>query len=657
MNTLKKRCIQINMILFGIFAFTLMCPFTAYATNTTNSNETVDYLENITGINFNYTMNNIYNKNNSQLVHNETNFTTKISITDERANVNIPTIKIEMLNQLIQSIIFLFTIIITIGIAIHQVLEPKYHQLLKSLLFNKKHLLLLALTMGIYFIVLCINFFIEYYDPWLKIEFAVLFIPILYLLYLLYKLINYSNKSILIDSYLTSLSELDVFSEVCNKIGYPKEEDISAPHLRLKYALFTNNKTIDFPTFESEIKLDNEKIRELNLKIKNNNQEADIESVFEIIEFSIDKSEYYFLSKHMDTIYDIFYQILMDKTLNNTIKENITSFLIDNYSNLVKLSIHKEDFQYYTIVIRYYERLGKLLIDINYLNGVRKIVENVGKHSLDLNEKIFHINYSYKGNDCIFSLINYYIDIDTNTYDDEEVEKWLQMIGAVAEDIVTVDYQIKYRSIRNDSLHQTKLSYNPVDKIIKDLTLLNDKIIQNINLKNNDSVNGERVIEITSSILKNITIKLLEIDDFSTTYNVYAAYEKITQNSINKEIHYSLNYILHDLHKIGHEILTKEWYNNANAFLFDIAKLGVSASNKDLINPYTSNKEWFHVFAEILKYLYEMFIDIFGEEPHQKYPDDFFTELKITSDSEKFEDYYKLCKPDTIIIEDIKEEP
>jgi len=655
MNKFVKNIICITTILSGIFALILICSFIAYASNFTNLNETVDSTENATNINSNYTIyENISGKYNSQFTDDNTNFTINIFTKNAESNINIFNIKMNILNQIIQLIIFILTIIMAVNIATYQILEPKFHPLFKALMFKRTIFIVLASVLLVNFGILTYNFVNIPSNTMLNIELTVLFLSTISLIILFYKLIRYSNKSSLIVAYLNSLNNYDIFAEVCNKFGYPNEEKKSEISLILK-SVFLNDAKDNNPSVGKEnLKLDNEQIKLLNKKIKEHKNESDIESIFDIMASMIEKSEYKFFHKHINKIHEILFPILKDKSLNSTMRENIVYFLIINYDKLIKISIDKEDFEYYVFLIEAYEKLGEILIDVEDFKSVKIVVDQIGKYSFDINRKIFHIDYSYKPSDSIFKLINYYID--TETYNEQIVQKWLEIIGAIAEDIVNVDYQIKYRSIRNDYTSKTKSEYNPVNQIINDLELLNKKVIKRITPAN-DVKNGQYVIEITSSILKQITMELLELNDYSTTYNIYSAYKKITQNSINNEIHYALNYIIQDLHKIGNELIIKKWYNNANALLFDIAEFGVFAENKNLINLYNSNEYWFHNFAEILKYLFEKFVDVFGNEPHQKDPDDFFMELTITSESQKFEDYYNSCKPKEIILEDIKEQP
>ncbi|WP_135611099.1 hypothetical protein [Methanococcoides sp. AM1] len=650
MRILYKIFARRYVILLVVLALTLMCSFSAYASDIATQNGTYDSTTN----------ENISNKNNSQLPDNDTNSTTNVVTGNTESTGDVLDIKINVLNQLIQSIILLFTIIITIGIAIHQVLEPKYHPLLKTLLFKRMNGFFLALILLFYFAVLAINFYHTPTSRELNIELPIIFLPIFFLLFVLYKLLCYSNKSTLIELYLKSLSSYDIFSEVCNKFEYPKEENISGPLIALKHSYYTfqhtdDDEKVDLPTFAENIKRDGEKIRKLNLDIRTLGQESDLESVFDILALAIEKSEYKFFSKCIDKMNEKIFPILLDNALNDTIKENIVLLIIENYTKLAKISIHEENYHSYTILIHNYEKIGKILIDTNDFKNAKKIVDCVGTHSFDLNSKTFHVDYSYKGNDCIFNLINYYIDKES--YDDQKIQRWLEIIGAIAEDIVNVDYQIKHRSIRDDYTSKTESDYNPVNQIINDLELLNTKIIKKITPINDVSKNGENLIETISLILKQITMELLKRDDYSTTYNVYSAYGQIARAAIGNEVHYAIHYIIDDLHKIGNEIIIKEWPNNSNALLFDIAELGVFAENKELINAYEPKEYWFYNFAEVLKHLYERFVDVFVEEPHQKYPSDFFMELGIVSDSTNFENYYKLCKPDEHIWEDVKEGP
>ena len=239
------------------------------------------------------------------------------------------------------------------------------------------------------------------------------------------------------------------------------------------------------------------------------------------------------------------------------------------------------------------------------------------------------------------------------------------MAGSIAEDIAEVDYRIKYSTIRTDYTSRTKMEYNPVSKIITDLENLEKQVIKRLTRINDTAKNGERVIETISLILKSITKKLIEIGDFTITYNSYIVYKKIAEDSINEELHYSLNYIIQDLHKIGHEVIKKRWFNNSNSLLFYIAKLGVLAENKKIVKPYSVHPfelkdYWFYDFAEILKDLFEKFTETFGKEPFQRLHGDFFTELRLksyNSDPKKFIEYYEECSPNRTIIEDLKEEP
>ncbi|MDD2340367.1 MAG: hypothetical protein PHG79_08970 [Methanosarcina sp.] len=235
----------------------------------------------------------------------------------------------------------------------------------------------------------------------------------------------------------------------------------------------------------------------------------------------------------------------------------------------------------------------------------------------------------------------------------------METIGSIAEDITEVDYKIKYKSIRVDYTTETESKDHPVYQIINNLEKLNKQVIRKIpEIENSDNKVG-CIVEVTSLILKNITMKLIKVNDFSTTYSIYSAYKTITEDAMTKKIHYALGYILQDLHQIGNEIIEQGWFNNANAFLFDIAKLGILAENKKVEKPepWLSGEFWFYDFAKILKDLYKKFVQKFNMEPYERYQGDFFHELIITSDATNFIQYYEFCEPDIIIYGNFKEEP
>lgn len=494
--------------------------------------------------------------------------------------------KEEIINQITQLIALIITIIVSLVVAIFQILNPKYYQILKNILLRKENIFLFSLSLAIVFLTISYNFFNKLNNTILTVEFVFLILSIGFLTILIYKLAKYSSKSTLIFSYLNSLGNLDIFKEVCDKYGYPKEEK-GRCEVILKSS--EDKEDMGISIIEKEDYEKNREIKQLSREIKENKNESDLESVFDILNLAIEDSEYKFFLKSLDRLNDKIFSTINDNDLNYDIKNNVLYLLFSCYDRLVKTSIKKERFEFYALILESYEKLGKVLIDLENFTSVKELVDQIEKHSHDLNQKIFHIDYSYKGTDCIFHLINYYINKDS--YEEFEVQKWLEVAGSIAEDITEVDYRIKYNTIRTDYTSRTKLEYNPVIKIITDLENLDNQVIKKLTKINDMAKNGECVIETISLILKSITIKLIEIGDFTTTYDIYIAYEKIAEDAINEELHYSLNYIIQDLHKIGHEIIKKKWFNNANSLLFYIAKLGVLAENKKIVKPYS-----FHSF-------------------------------------------------------------
>lgn len=437
--------------------------------------------------------------------------------------------KEEIINQITQLIALIITIIVSLVVAIFQILNPKYYQILKNILLRKENIFLFSLSLAIVFLTISYNFFNKLNNTILTVEFVFLILSIGFLTILIYKLAKYSSKSTLIFSYLNSLGNLDIFKEVCDKYGYPKEEK-GRCEVILKSS--EDKEDMGISIIEKEDYEKNREIKQLSREIKENKNESDLESVFDILNLAIEDSEYKFFLKSLDRLNDKIFSTINDNDLNYDIKNNVLYLLFSCYDRLVKTSIKKERFEFYALILESYEKLGKVLIDLENFTSVKELVDQIEKHSHDLNQKIFHIDYSYKGTDCIFHLINYYINKDS--YEEFEVQKWLEVAGSIAEDITEVDYRIKYNTIRTDYTSRTKLEYNPVIKIITDLENLDNQVIKKLTKINDMAKNGECVIETISLILKSITIKLIEIGDFTTTYDIYIAYEKIAEDAINE---------------------------------------------------------------------------------------------------------------------------
>lgn len=645
-----------KLILFS-FIFYLLS-FNSFGSNLIYSNETYNNISN-TSDTFDYTGNLIEDEN--RYYEHQSQNTSNFSIIFEsflQSNEEKIKSKKEIINQLIQLILFMLTIIVSFVVGIFQILNPKYHQLLKVVLQNsKRSYQALLISSIIVFLTLSYNFFCTQTNIVLIVEFILLIFSIIFLSIFLYELMNYSNKSTLISFYLDSLDDIDICKEVCSKYGYPKEE-----RGEIKVIL----KPLDDEHMECSVveEIDEKKnhdIRQLTLKIQENSSDSDLESIFDILNFSIDSSEYKFFLENLSKMEEKIFCFINNKDLNYDIREKVLMLMFSCYDRLIKTAIHSEKFEFFTLVINSYEKLGKILIDLENFGDVKKLVDQIEKHSHDLNKKIFHVDYSYKGPDCIFHLICYYINKDS--YDDLEVQKWLEAVGSIAEDMTEVDYKIKYNTIRTEYTSKTNSEYNPVYKIINDLEKLEAKVIEKSTQINERKINGECVIETISFILKNIIKKLIKIGDFTVTYDVYILYTKIAEDAINGKFDYSLNYILHDIHKIGNEIIKRKWFNNANSLLFYIAKLGVLAENKKITKPFSTFPDkdyWFYEIAEILKDLFEKFHDTFGKEPFEREQGDFFRELTLRSydfDTKEFIKYYEECDPKRTIYEDLKEQP
>lgn len=665
--------------IYLILIVLIFCTLTSSNTlgsNVAYSNNIINYQENET-INqknrlINYTANvGVLNSADSQLYNNITNLSNPIFEGKTGSSSDYTNNKIDTLNQIIEIYVLLITVIIAVIIALYQLFNPKYHQLLETLLKKESYLFISIIL--IVFGIFAYNFYIIPTNRILDIEFFILAALTVFLIYFVYKLTKYSNKYNLISSYLSIIVDYDIFKEICNRYGYPEEENIqknlfmelmksSAEKLQNKFKnsmeeFSLENKDESLDSIKKKFQSKNQNIRFLNKTISKNSKESDIESIYDILLLAIEDSDYRFFSKIIEQVDEILFSIIKNDTADPQIKEKIIDFLFMNYNRLVTKAININKFEFYLTVSESYEKMGKILIDKGDLEKVKILVDKIGRHAYAINKKTFHEDYSYKATDCIFNLIYYYID--KKPYSDYEVQKWLETIGSIAEDITEVDYKIKYKSIRVDYTTETESKDHPVYQIINNLEKLNKQVIRKIpEIENSDNKVG-CIVEVTSLILKNITMKLIKVNDFSTTYSIYSAYKTITEDAMTKKIHYALGYILQDLHQIGNEIIEQGWFNNANAFLFDIAKLGILAENKKVEKPepWLSGEFWFYDFAKILKDLYKKFVQKFNMEPYERYQGDFFHELIITSDATNFIQYYEFCEPDIIIYGNFKEEP
>lgn len=579
-----------------------------------NNSDIVNYTINVTfyfGV-FDYNKNILYQtlqhiiQNNSDVTNDNTN----ITLSSDELNY-----KTNILYQILQFITFAITIIIVISIALYQLFEPKFHPLLKTLVFRKKNILGLLIIFMIFFGTLIYNFFNMATNFALNIELVILILSSIFLFYFFYKLIYYSNKSDLIIDYLNSLTEDEIMKEVCIKFEYPDEIEISQGMLMLESITDSSHEISE----------------------KKKKRESDIESIFDILSSMIEKSEYKFFCKHLDEVNKIVFPVLKNDKINQVIKKKVASFLIENHDKLINTSINENKYIYYIFLIESYENLGKWLIDVEDLETLKILVDQIGQHSFDINKRIFHQDYSYRASDLILSLINYYIDKDT--YDDYTVQTWLEIVGAIAEDIAGVDYKVKYRSIRVDYTRKTISEENPVYPIINKLKLLNKRIILEISNTDDDYKNGERIIETISVILKNILLKIIEKNDSSIVYDISSAYQQIATVSIDKELHYALPFIMRDLDKCANETILNEWKNEANTLIFTIGRLGFIASKKDFKTQIDS-KNYYEIFADSLKKLFQNYYLKFDEEPYSRRTGDFFTELGKHTESKKFEEYY-----------------
>lgn len=591
----------------------------------------------------------IINTTNVSLKDKPTNDDTNISLNNEinnnNTNISLNTEKINyktnILFQIMQFLTFALALYFAIAIALYQMFEPKFHPLLNTLLFDNKNIIFIVVIILVYFGTLTLNFIATPSDMMLTIEFLFLFIAVILLFYLFCRIIKYSNKYILIKEYLNSITNIEIFKEVCMEFGYPQEQKTSESGLLLKSLFATNSEDIDEKYYNSEKKKANEsnkQIRKLNENIKNNKEKSDLRSVFDALSIMIEKSDDKIFYQISDEIETVLFPIIKNENYNSYIKNNIAYFLIVNYDRLIKISIDNEKYSVFTSIINAYEKLGKLLIDKNDFDTVKMLVDQLGKHSFDINRKLFHLDYSYKASDSILNLIHYYMDKDA--YVDTEVQKWLEIVGAIAEDLINVDYKIKYNSIRIDFTSKTVSDENPVYRIINELKNVNKRVVEKSLDATAKSDNGAAVFETISVILKNAMLKLIKKNDSSVTYEIISVFKEIGTQSINMEIQYSLHYIIKDLFEVGNELILNELKDDAASLLFTIAELGYLAENKQLKT--RSQDLFFHRFAKILKELMETYYLKFNEYPYARRQNDLFYELGLSSrgNSDEFENYY-----------------
>lgn len=306
----------------------------------------------------------------------------------------------------------------------YQLFNPKYHQLLETLLKKESYLFISIIL--IVFGIFAYNFYIIPTNRILDIEFFILAALTVFLIYFVYKLTKYSNKYNLISSYLSIIVDYDIFKEICNRYGYPEEENIqknlfmelmksSAEKLQNKFKnsmeeFSLENKDESLDSIKKKFQSKNQNIRFLNETISKNSKESDIESIYDILLLAIEDSDYRFFSKIIEQVDEILFSIIKNDTADPQIKEKIIDFLFMNYNRLVTKAININKFEFYLTVSESYEKMGKILIDKGDLEKVKILVDKIGRHAYAINKKTFHEDYSYKATDCIFNLIYYYID-------------------------------------------------------------------------------------------------------------------------------------------------------------------------------------------------------------------------------------------------------
>ena len=328
--------------------------------------------------------------NNSTITSNNNNTTTNLEDINNKE---------QTINQITQLIALIITIIVSLVVAIFQILNPKYYQLLKNILLRKENIFLLSLSLVIVFSTILYNFFNNLNNTILIVEFILLILSIGFLTVLIYKLAKYSSKSTLVFSYLDSLDNFDIFKEVCDKYGYPKEE-------KGKYEIILKSsedeKDMELSTIEKEDYEKNQDIKQLSREIKENKNESDLESVFDVLNLAIEDSEYKFFLKNLDRLNGKIFCTINTNNLNYEYKKQYTVSLVRCYDRLVKTSIKNERFEFYTLILESYEELGKILIDLENFASVKEVVDQIEKHSHDLNQRSFTLTILIRGQIVFF---------------------------------------------------------------------------------------------------------------------------------------------------------------------------------------------------------------------------------------------------------------